>query len=337
VPGGTGQIGVAVAQDLVGAGWRVTLASRRGGGIVSDGGPARSVALDARAPGALRAALGDGVDALIHCVAYSGEDAKVLLAVEGQVGATVAISSSSVYCDTRGRTLDEAASTGFPTFDGPIRETNSIVPPGPQTYSTRKAELERVLLDGAKRPATILRPCAIYGPHSSHPRELWFVKRMVDGRERIPLAYGGRSVFHTSSVANVAALIRLALEKPGTRVLNAADPVALNVRALGAAIAEHLGYDGVLHPIESGAAFPPRIGRTPWSTPAPFTLDLSGAAALGHRPVAGYETASRGICDWLRADRDAACRMNFPVLAAYGYNLFDYAAEDAFFEHGILK
>jgi nucleoside-diphosphate-sugar epimerase len=145
-----------------------------------DSGPIRSVALDAAAPDALSAALGDGVDALIDCVAYSGDDARTLLAVEKQVGATVAISSSSVYRDESGRTLDEAASTGFPMFDGPIRETNSTVAPGPQTYSTRKAELERVLLDGAKMPVTILRPCAIYGPHSSHPRELWFVKRMLD-------------------------------------------------------------------------------------------------------------------------------------------------------------
>ena len=35
--------------------------------------------------------------------------------------------------------------------------------------------------------------------HATHPREWWFIKRALDGREAIPVAYAGKSVFHTSS------------------------------------------------------------------------------------------------------------------------------------------
>ena len=37
-------------------------------------------------------------------------------------------------------------------------------------------------------------------------REAWFVKRILDGRRRIPLAYSGESRFHTTATANLAVL-----------------------------------------------------------------------------------------------------------------------------------
>lgn len=102
------------------------------------------------------------------------------------------ISSSSVYQDKSGRTLDEAAATaGFPDLPDPISETQQTVSPGPATDSTRKMAMERTLRDGARVPVTILRPCAIYGRGSSHPRGWWFVKRMLDRRPIIPIAFRG--------------------------------------------------------------------------------------------------------------------------------------------------
>lgn len=113
--------------------------------------------------------------------------------------------------------------------------------------------MERRLFDHARRPVTVLRPGAIHGPHSVHPREWWFVKRMLDGRGAIPLAYRGESRFHTSAVVNLAALVRRALEVPGTRILNAADPATPTVAEIAATIAGHLDYRG---------------GFCPWTTPA---------------------------------------------------------------------
>jgi hypothetical protein len=58
--------------------------------------------------------------------------------VQCRVGALVVVSSASVYRDAAGRTLDEAAASGFPELPVPIPETQPTVEPGAATYSTRK-------------------------------------------------------------------------------------------------------------------------------------------------------------------------------------------------------
>lgn len=179
------------------------------------------------------------------------------------------------------------------------------IDPGPETYSTRKFGLERRLLDRANEPITIVRPCAIHGSYSSHPREWWFVKRMLDGRKVIPLAYRGQSRFHTSAVANIAALISTALDRPGTRILNAADPAALTVAEIGASIGGYLAYEGTFLPLDVGddkgnAA----IGSTPWSVPAPFMPNTNAAAMLGYTPVTPYDGSVSKTSAWLVAQSE---------------------------------
>lgn len=73
-------------------------------------------------------------------------------------------------------------------------------------------------------PTTLLRTGAIHGPYYCTPRELYFVKRNLDGRPHRVLSYGGQSRFHPASVHNIA--VRLAAARPGTRALNAVDPDA---------------------------------------------------------------------------------------------------------------
>ena len=331
--GGTGQIGCAIADELLTNGWDVTV-SHRGHRALSDDLIARGAklaVLDREEPGALASALGSGADAVIDTIAYTAKHADQLLEIEPSVGSFIVISSSSVYRDPAGRTLDEARKGGFPDFPSPLKETQPTVDPGPETYSTRKVALERHLLDHTKQPVTVLRPCAIHGPHSVHPREWWFVKRMLDGRRAIPLAYRGESRFHTSATVNIAALACTALENPGTRILNAADPSVLTVAEIGTTIAKHLDFRGEFLPVNDNS-YPPVIGATPWSIPAPFTLDLSAAVALGYRPVSTYEEASKATCDWLVRTAPSNWREAFPVLARYSQEHFDYAAEEAFLE-----
>jgi nucleoside-diphosphate-sugar epimerase len=285
--------------------------------------------LDRDAPGALARALGEGADAVIDVTAYGPEHARQLLEVQGAIGSFVVVSSSSVYRDEDGRTLDEAATGGFPRLPVPIQETQPTVAPGPATYSTRKVALERALLDEATTPVTILRPAAIHGPGSIHPREWWFVKRMLDKRPVIPIAYLGESRFHTTAAANIAALTRVALERPGSRVLNIADPEATPVAGIGSLIARHMKYAGRIVGLDGGPTAR-NIGRTPWSVPRPFVLDTSAALALGYAPVTTYEQAVGAICEDLSdADIGEGWRARFPVLASYPYDQFDYASEDA--------
>ncbi len=333
--GGTGQIGCALAGNLLQHGWTVT-ASHRGNRpppaeLLEQG--LKTVILDRDDPTALAAALGSGADALIDMVAYDETHARQLLALQGSAGALLVISSASVYRDHRGRTLDEAKQNGFPEFDQPIEETQATVEPGPETYSTRKVALERALLEQAQCPVTVLRPCAIHGPVSQHPREWWFVKRMLDGRGMIPLAFEGRSRFHTTSVRNIAELARISLEAPGTRVLNIGDPDPPDVAGIGRLIARCLGYAGKFVGVRV-MDYPPGMGATPWSCPRPFLINSQAALELGYKPVTTYADAIPETCRWLVDVADKAPWPElFPVLAQYPRKLFDYAAEDAFLDH----
>jgi len=237
--GGTGQIGRALALRFRTAGWDVTVSHRGKRGVpaaLAESGT-KFVMLDRMQPGALLSALEHGADAVIDTIAYDETHADQLLAIQQKIGALAVMSSLSVYCDGQGRTLDEAGPDSFPMMPVPIPETHPTAPPGPATYSTRKVALEQKLLRNGKIPVTILRPGAIYGPGALHPREWWFVKRILDRRRQIPLAFGGQSRFTATSVANLAAMTLTALENPGTRILNAVDPDTPTVFERGVAIA----------------------------------------------------------------------------------------------------
>ncbi|MBV9219134.1 MAG: NAD(P)H-binding protein, partial [Methylobacteriaceae bacterium] len=122
--GGTGQIGRATAEHLRDGGWSVTLA-HRGQRPVPPSFLARGikvVTVDRRQDSELARALSGGADLLVDAVAYGPEDACQLLTLQRSLDAIVVISSASVYCDGAGRTLDEAAETGFPRLPDPISE-----------------------------------------------------------------------------------------------------------------------------------------------------------------------------------------------------------------------
>ena len=325
--GGGGQIGRAVARNLLDHGWDVRLAQRSNQDLPAD--LAATVAtrlLDRDQPGALRQAIAGGVDAVIDTVAFTEEHGRQLLEIETDVGAFVVISSASVYRDAAGRTLDEARQQGFPELPVPINEDQPTVDPGPATYSTRKVALEQTLLQNARAPVSMLRPGAVYGDGSSHPREWWFIKRILDGRRRIPLAYDGRSRFHTSAAINIAELCRRALEAPAARILNAADPKALDVVGIGAAIAVHYGADVEFVRLQGS----PRdgVGAHPWCIPNPVVLDMTRARALNYRAASRYEEAVGDACR--SAELAAAAGRAFPDYIS----AFDYAAEDAVFAEG---
>jgi nucleoside-diphosphate-sugar epimerase len=328
VLGGTGQIGRAIGRRLAEAGWEVVAGSR---GERPSVPRVCSVTVDRREPGALAEALGDGVDLVVDVIAFTEEDAEQLNRLAGRIGSVVAISSASVYADDLGRTLDEASDlTSFPELPVPVPETQRTVEPGDTTYSTRKVALEQALLEGPL-PTTIVRPCAIHGPGGSAPRELHFVKRALDGRQIVLLADRGESLFHTTSVANLAELIRLAADQPADRVVNCGDPDPPDVLAIERAIAKELGHEWVEVLVPQNAYAAP-AADTPWSTPRPFLVDMTHAEAeLGYRPVIRYEAAVRETVTWLVETTEGRdWREAFPAAVEYMESSFDYEAEDSY-------
>jgi nucleoside-diphosphate-sugar epimerase len=332
VIGATGQIGRVAVRALARDGWEVTAVSRGGGRERDWPDDVRVARADREDDEALAAVVGDGCDVLVDMVAYGPEHARQLTSLAARVGSAVVISSVSVYEDDKGRGFDtQHEPDGFPEYPVPITEDQRTVPPGEASYSTRKAGLERELLDAhAQLPTTLLRAGAIHGPHCLTPRELYFVKRNLDGRSRRILPFGGRSRFHPASVHNIAELIRLAAARPGSRVLNAVDPDAPTVAEIAAAIDAVMGVEAESVQVD-GPPPAPTVGDTPWSVPVPVICDMSAAEReLGYRPVARYAETLPDTVAWIEgrlAGRD--WREAYPkMFQTYG-DLFDYAAEDA--------
>ena len=329
--GGTGQIGRATARRLLADGWAVTVVARNAERMppaLTEAG-VRFHALDRADEAAVSALVGDGVDLLVDCVAFTERDARQLVSLGERLGSVVAISSASVYRDADGRTLDE--STGpedFPRVPVPITERQPTVAPDDATYSTRKVAMERTLLDSELR-ATVVRACAIHGPGSSLPREWHFVKRVLDGRRYVVLARGGESRFHTVAADNVAELIALAARRPRSRVLNCGDPDPPTLQRIARAVAAALGHEWV-ELLLAGEPPSPALDN-PWGVPRPFVVDMAAAEIdLAYRPVTTYERAIPATCRWLVDAADGRdWRDVWPAAARHMGEGFDYAAEDA--------
>jgi nucleoside-diphosphate-sugar epimerase len=335
IVGGTGQIGLAAAARLARGGWHVTAAHR---GLHSPALPTdvRSIRLDRGDTPALLAAA-RGHDLVLDTVAYDPGHAEQLAGLAGEVGSLVVISTGSVYLGRNGAWLDAATEDVFPTFPVPLTETDPTVDNTEQTYSPLKARMERRLLETPGLPVSILRPGAVHGPHSPALREWFFIKRALDGRRRVVLAFGGGSRFGTSATANIAELVTLCAEQPGRRVLNAADDEALTVAGIGRAVFDAMGHEAEILTF----AGPPRdeLGGSPWGIPNPIVLSMAAAREqLGYEPAVSYAEGLAEDIRWVTDAVAAAARRGesweqlFPsIVTRYGAaGWFPYAAEDAF-------
>ncbi|VVE13996.1 hypothetical protein PHO31112_02776 [Pandoraea horticolens] len=318
--GGTGQIGLAAASHLVQAGWNITVVSRNPKPLPSG---YCSIAADARDVEALLATIDCDTDLLLSCVAFEPTDAQCLAQAGRGVGRIVAISSASVYCDAEGRTLDEAPACGFPHFSLPLSERSPTVAPGPATYSTRKVAMEDTLLSQATCPVTILRPCAIHGPESKHAREWWFVKRLLDGRSKIPLAFGGLSRFQTTSVAAIVDAVVRAMAGDLPAIVNVSDADCPTVAQIGQAIMEVIGVHAELIGLPSTPCYPPTLGASPWSIPRPLILSSAGGMRTTYAQSVG--PAVKWLVEHVRNDN---WHVRLPQLSAYPTPQFDYEADE---------
>lgn len=315
--GGSGQIGRAAALNLLEHGWDVAVGQRHGELPAELQGRVAVTILDREDDAALADALARPFDTVVDTVAYTAAHARQWLALQDRLGALAVISTGSVYVDDQGRTLGDGAQ-----YPVPLRESQRRAAPGEADYSSNKVALEDALLAGAHVPLKILRPFAVHGAGSRAPREWWFLAQILRGAKTIPLAFDGASRFHTTAAANLAELTRVALEQPGVHILNAADPQALTVAEIGAALLAAMGSSATLAPFPG----PPKgwKGRTPWSVEAPLVADMGAAAALGYRPVTDYRTAAPALCAALvEAARGRDWREAFPGLSAYPPEVFE--------------
>lgn len=315
---------------LVEEGYDVTVGSRTETSL--DG--CRHVPIDRADDDAFARATAGDHDLFVDIVAFNEQHARQLMRLEGHVGSLVVVSSVAVYADPDGKSwLDSKHASGHP-----ITETDPVVTPIPDgsEYAGGKVAVETALMD-SRLPVTILRPGAIFGPGDEGSREWWFVKRVVDKRETVLLADGGRGTFHPVSSSNVAEVIVAAGESPGRRAVNCGDPGPRNIRGICDAVAGAMEHKWDV--IDIGTAPDDTLGVTPWTTPHSIVFDLSVARdELGCSGTMPHEASLEQTVGWLldvtegRPWQEALA----PAAAYYG-NLFDYKAEDDFLERSLRQ
>ncbi|MGC7096338.1 NAD-dependent epimerase/dehydratase family protein [Amycolatopsis lurida] len=303
VLGGTGGIGRAVTRRLLADGWRVEVTGRTRvpEELVAEGAGFSRVERDDVA--AVRAVFGAGADLLVDCTCFTAAHAESLLPLARHATSTVMLSSKAVYVDGQGRHVNSAEE---PRFDGPVSEAQPTLPPGtmpydsPEGYGPNKVAAERTLLDSGL-PVTVLRPSKVHGEGVSAPLEWYFLERALDRQPEVLLARRGRGADHPSAAVNIAALIAAVADRPGARILNAADPDAPDGLAISRIVAAAAGHRWREVLLDDDA--PPELGRHPWDRVPPIVLDMSAAHALGYRPVGDYATTVRAELRWLLATR----------------------------------
>lgn len=328
VLGGTGLIGRALAPLLVEDGFEVTVGSRR---PPPEDLEIAHFEIDREDGDRFDELARRDFDVFVDVVAYRQSHAEQLMRLQGRVGSLVVISSAAVYADPDGKTL-----LGSERGDGaPIAESHPVVAavPDGSDYAGGKVAVEQTLLE-SELPVTILRPGAIFGPGDRASREWHFVKRVLDGRRPLVLAYMGASKFHTVSSANLAVVVVKAAERSTTGAFNCGDLLPPDVHSIGEAIGDAMGHEFEFTVIDG----PPRgvVGDTPWSVPRPFVLDLTAVKRhLDFAPVGQYEDAASETCRWLvEATKDRAWEEVLPQAAHHYGSLFDYEAEDEFLRSG---
>ncbi|WP_113717224.1 NAD-dependent epimerase/dehydratase family protein [Arthrobacter dokdonensis] len=115
---------------------------------------------------------------------------------------------------------------------------------------------------------------------------------MLGGNQRIELAQAD-TIDHLTAASNAAALIKTVAQRPGRRILNAADPDTPTASEIVGVIAAQLAWVGQITRIEGD----PDRGSHPWMTP--MILDSTSAFELGYQPVGnGLDLISEEV-QWL--------------------------------------
>ena len=336
VLGVSGLTGRAIAGELMTAGWEVTGTGRdpahAPAHLQADG--MRFVRSDRTDPADLADCLRDGADVVVDCVCYTAAHARRLLEHRASFGSAVVLSSKAVYVDDRGR---HSNSRQPPQFHGPVREDQPVLAPdlsgdyeSRDGYGANKVAAEHTLLDSGI-PVSILRPSRIHGAGGARPREWFVVRRLLDGRTRLPLAHRGLTGNHPTAAVNLARLVLACAQRPGQRVLNAADPGTPTATEMVEAIARATGRPLEVVPLPNDA--PPGHGWNPWSTWPPYFLDTTATHEVGYQPRGSYaETVSDSVHELLNLDTGGRARLDHDE---YFRDLFDYDLDDSALRHAL--
>jgi nucleoside-diphosphate-sugar epimerase len=196
-------------------------------------------------------------DVVLDMMLFNEDEARALLSVfRGIARRVVALGSSDVYrAYELLRRVSEAPPADAPADeDALLRE--HLYPHRAEAqssderhYNYEKILVERVLMNDAQLPCTVLRLPAVYGPGDYQHRLFPYLKRMDDGRPTILLEEGlDKWRWTRGYVENVADATALAVcrEEAAGRIYNVGEASALSEAEWVRAIAQEVGWDGEL-------------------------------------------------------------------------------------------
>jgi 2'-hydroxyisoflavone reductase len=208
VVGGTRFIGRATVEELLAAGYDVTVFNRGShANPFADHDRVDHLQGDRTASEDLDAAAALGPDVVVDCVAYEPRDVRAATRAFADVDAYVYISSGDAYGaeevpKREGETALEDCTEAEAT-------DNSA-----ESYGPRKAEGDRAVFAAADRGvrAMSVRPTIVYGAHDYTGRFDYWVDR-VTAHDRVLVPGDGDSLWHLVAVENVARALRTVAEE----------------------------------------------------------------------------------------------------------------------------
>jgi nucleoside-diphosphate-sugar epimerase len=336
--GGTGFIGPLVARILLGQGNELAV-YHRGHAKTSLPDGVRHILGDRRDLAASRSQFRDfAPDVVIDFILASGRQASVTMDVfRGTADRIVALSSGDVY---RAAGILHGTEPG-PLQPVPLTEDSDLRLHG-QTYPREvlealrqtlpwleddydKIPVERAIMGDRELAGTVLRLPMVYGPGDSFHRLHPYLKRMDDGRPAILIQEDAAEWRGPRGyVENVAAAVALAATAPQAagRIYNLAEPQSFSEIEWVQHIGRSVGWSGSVLPVP--AELTPARLKVPYNSAQHWTMSSARIREeLGFAEAVSPDVAIARTIDWERANPPAQ------VDPAQ----FDYAAEDAAFEH----
>ncbi len=254
-------------------------------------------------------------DAVLDMLAFTRQDAEMLMRVFKGIAKRVVVPSSSDVYRVFGRLHGTEPGQVDPiplAEDAPLRESLSI-----HNEEYEKRWVEQVVMSDPDLPGTILRYPMIYGPNDGG-RTFDLVKRMMDNRQVIPLDEKvARWRWSRGYAENVAWATVLAVtqEQARERIYNVAEPDGLSYLEWTQRVTRAAGWAGRIVVLPPG-----RLDVGGGNYEHHWVVDTTRIRAeLGYMEVVSQEEALRRTVEWQWATPPEK----------YDPKEFDYATEDA--------
>jgi len=230
-------------------------------------------------------------------------------AVKGHTARLISVGGAIAIYKGWMRITERHPQQWFEVSPVPIQENHALATAaGVDRFNERAREAERAVMQAHQEKhynATHFRYPTVYGPRNVSPQEWSIVRRIRDGRRRIIVPGGGRTLVSRGFAENVAHGLLLAVDNPEAsagQVYNIADEsltltngewIRLVARAL------NHEFEFVEIPFDM---LPPAFADAPAPTLFPYhqVMDLSKIKQqLGYRDIVGVEQGMELTARWL--------------------------------------